>query len=244
MNLKRFGGILISLFLLTSLNSCYLGNGEGIGNGRIIHETRDVHNYNGLELSSGIELQLTMGNSEKVEIEADEEIMGKVFTEVHNGVLEIGVHNKAWSWNNGHHNIKAFVSARELNRIHTSSGSSLIGHNTLSGSHLDLSTSSGSSMKLKIEESEIIANASSGSKMELEGRTNLEDLSSSSGSSLLSENLMSRKAQANASSGASIHLRVQEVLDAKASSGGSVLYAGNPNQVNKDKSSGGSIEKE
>ena len=71
--------------------------------------------------------------------------------------------------------------------------------------------------------------------------TNTIELDSSSGSSIDADELTCIEAYANASSGANINVNVSDKLTASASSGGDIDFEGNPKNVNKDTSSGGSV---
>jgi len=235
--------LLVCLSFLILTNSCYSGEGESERYGKPAHEIRDVHNYYGIKASSGIEVILTMGNSERVEIQAGDQIIQKVYTEVHNGVLEIGI--KFGSWHNtSHESIKAYVSATQISSLNTSSAANISSTNTIKGKNLKLDASSGSTIKIDLQEEAVQAETSSGANMILTGTTQNSNLEAASGSSIKSSELVSEYAKASASSGAEIHLLAKKSLVGEASSGGSVNYRGNPAQVEKNKSSGGSVEQE
>lgn len=188
-------------------------------------------------------MDLTLSSSERLEVEAGEDIIRKVYTEVHDGILEIGIRNITWHLGM-HEPIKVLINAIQVESLSTSSGATVMGTNILKGRNLNLDASSGSSIKINIQEEALQANASSGGGLAIQGNTDNEEFTASSGSSIKSRGLISQYSRANASSGAEIQLTARKSLSGNASSGGSIIYSGNPAQVNKDKSSGGSIEPE
>lgn len=234
---------LFLFFLIGIVTSCISGNGQS-NSGNRIKEVRDVHDFSGISVSNGIELRLGIGSTEKVEIETNENLISKVTTEVHKGILKISINQSSWGLNNNHREIKAFVTAKQLESIHASSGSSIMGISEITGDHLSLEASSGSETTLQIKESETVVQSSSGSSMILKGKSDKIELSASSGSKIKADELNSETAIVEASSGSDIYLSVSKSLDAHASSGSSIHYSGKPGSVSKDKSSGASIDAE
>jgi len=134
-----------------------------------------------------------------------------------------------------------YLTADDITKIATSSGASVKSENTIQSASLDLSSSSGSSIKLKVNADEVMSSCSSGAEIDLYGSTEYLSAKASSGSHINAEELKSMNALANASSGANIDLYAEKSLTAKASSGGDIDYVGSPRDVNKDTSSGGSV---
>jgi hypothetical protein len=232
-----------SFILLFGLSSCYSGEGESERYGKPAHETRNVHNYTGISVSTGIEVLLKMGTSEHVEVQAGEEIIRKVSTEVHNGILEIKLKTMGWHFGS-HQNIKVYVSAIQIQTLNATAGASINGTNLLEGKNLEMDANAGASIKIQVKEEALKASSGSGAEIELTGNSANEELEASSGGSIKAGDLVSQYSTANASSGGEVHLNAQKSLTGEASSGGSITYKGKPAQVNKNKSSGGSIEEE
>ena len=113
--------------------------------------------------------------------------------------------------------------------------------NTIETNSLELDSSSGSTIKVTVNASEISGSSSSGSNINIYGKTKTFSASASSGSSIDADKLETINTSVKVSSGANIDVNVSGKLVAKASSGGSIDYEGNPTEVNKDTSSGGSV---
>lgn len=227
------------LIILFTTSSCFVEGMTGIkGSKNVVSEERDISsNFETIKVQQGINLYLTQGNSTDISVEADDNIIDLLKTEVKNNELKIYFDKNVYR-------AKArnvYLTTRDISEIRTSSGAHVRSENTIETKTLDLDSSSGSSIKIHVNADEVISETSSGATMKIQGKTGSFSASSSSGSSINASDLKTVDAYAKASSGANIDLNVSGKLTAKASSGGDIDYDGNPNDVNKDTSSGGSV---
>lgn len=204
-------------------------------------ETRNVSNFKGVDVSAGIDLYITMGETESVKIVADDDIIDKIITEVKDGVLHIYVKQNGWFNWSGNETRKAYVTIKELNRIEASSGSDVNSENTLKGEELKINVSSGAEVEVDVYYKNLDVNTSSGSDAKLSGKVKNLRASASSGSDINAKELESVTCKASASSGSDVTVSVSEELNASASSGADVNYYGNPSVKEIDESSGGDV---
>jgi hypothetical protein len=227
---------LVLLFTTTSCNIDYI---TGIkGNQNVVSEDRTISSdFEEIKVQQGITVYLTQGNSTKISVEADENIIDLLITEVKDNELKIYFEKNVYR-------AKArnvFLTTNSINAIRTSSGAQLKSENTLQSNSLDLDASSGSSINITATTEEIRSESSSGADIKIKGKTHDFSASSSSGSSIHADDLACVNAVANASSGANIDLNVSGKLTAKASSGGNIDFKGSPSEIDKRTSSGGSV---
>lgn len=227
------------LVLLFTTSSCFVEGLTGIkGSKNVVSEERDISsNFETIKVQQGINLYLTQGNSTDIKVEADDNIIDLLITEVKNNELKIFFEKNVYRAKSKN----VYLTTDDISEIRTSSGANVKSENTLQVTSLDLDSSSGSSIKLEVNAEEITSESSSGSHIKIYGKTTTFSAKSSSGSSIDAEDLKCEEAYAKASSGANIDLNVSEKLTAKASSGGDIDYEGSPADVNKDTSSGGSV---
>ncbi len=225
------------LFNVTVI-SCFDGLTGVKGNGNVITENRDLtSNFNEITVKQGINLVITQGNSTELTVEADENIIELLITEVVDNNLKIYFKenvNRADAKN-------VYLTTDKISKISTSSGALVKSENKLQTNNLELHSSSGSSIKLDISSNDVQSSTSSGANMKIIGQSKSFYGKASSGSSINAEQLESIDADVKVSSGANIQIYVSEELTAKASSGGSINYKGSPSKINKEASSGGSI---
>lgn len=235
--------IIVAVLMFSTLFSCNfdINLNSGVkGNGNIVEENRGINeSFNAIKASEGLDVYLTQSDNENITIEADENLHELIITEVVNGVLKI--HTKE---NIGRASAKKVrVSFKDISKIASTSGSDVYATNTISADHLDLSTSSGSDMKLKVNTTVLNCHSSSGSDLRLSGQTEKLIADASSGSDIKAGDLKAESSQVKASSGADITVNTSKELIAKASSGGDIRYYGNPSKVDKKNSSSGSVKK-
>lgn len=225
--------------LFISTTSCFVDGITGIkGNNHVVSEDRSISsNFDEIKVQQGINLYITQDNSTELKVEADENIIDILITEVQNNELKIYFEKNVYR-------AKArnvYLTTDNIKKIRASSGASVKSENTLQVSSLDLDASSGSSIKIHVNANDVKSETSSGANIDVFGKTTTFSASASSGSSIDADELESEDAFAKASSGANINVNVKGKLTAKASSGGDIDYEGNPKDVNKDTSSGGSV---
>ncbi len=233
--LKLFALLLFAnlLFINASVQAANVLKGRQI---------RQVTGFHGISVSSGIDLQLTQENVEKVSVEAESEDLDKIITKVEDGILKIYIKDKSWSgfnWMKRPH--KVYVSFKEMDQLHASAGSGVNAESSLKLGSLAIHVSSGANVTLDLEATDMDVHASSGCGINLKGHTKVLKADASSGSHIHASELECKKCTASVSSGAGIKVNVTEELDANASSGGNISYSGNPSSKNIHKSSGGGV---
>lgn len=225
-------GFILSLVLITVACSSTLAQETKT-------ELRDVTGFNEIDVSEGIRVTLTMGSEEKAEVTTNGEYIEKIITKVDGDVLKIYIEGKG-KWTK-HKKIEVKVMAKEIKKIHASSGSSIHSTNSIKTEEFKLSVSSGASANLECETNYAYASASSGASMKIKGSTTHFAAKASSGASISGDQLKAKKVKADVSSGAHIKLYADEEIKAEASSGGSIKYSGSPTMKDIHKSSGGSV---
>ncbi|MBG7629336.1 MAG: DUF2807 domain-containing protein [Bacteroidetes bacterium] len=227
------------LIILFTTSSCFFEGMTGIkGSNHVVSEDRNISsNFEVIKVQQGITLYLTQGKSAEMKVEADDNIIDLLVTEITNDELKIYFEKNVYK-------AKArnvYLTTDDISRIKTSSGAHVKSENTIQATTLNLDSSSGSSIKISVNAQEVTSESSSGANIKIFGKTTIFSANSSSGSSIDADQLESVDAYAKASSGANINVNASGKLTAKASSGGDIDFEGNPTSINKDTSSGGSV---
>lgn len=204
-------------------------------------EVRDVTGFTEIDVSEGIKVELTYGGKEYVEVTADKEYIDLVVTEVLGN--ELTIYMKGVNWNGKSRKVLVKIIAPKIESLEASSGASIESQNVIESDELEMSTGSGASLKIAFKSATASCEASSGSSAKLKGSTNFFDVEASSGASINAESVEAVKVKADVSSGGSVFVNVKDEIHAEASSGGTIKYNGNPQIVDIEKSSGGSVRK-
>lgn len=236
--------ITIALVLALLLNSCGFdinfgdfGSGEK-GNGVVVEETREItEEFTEVSASEGIDVFVTQGSDFDISVEADENIMDLIGTDIRSGKLKIHAIE-----NIGRATKKVYVTLPKVSGLIASSGSHLATENMIQADKLQVDASSGAIIDANVKVTNMEIDASSGANISLEGTAKEVFVDGSSGANIKANELQTLVCNADASSGANISIDVTDNLTAEASSGGNISYKGNPS-VQKNKSVSGSVHK-
>lgn len=230
-------GISITALIFTS---CVINIDGKKGNGNVVTQERNVSEaFTEVRGSAGLDVYLTQGIENKIVVEADENLLEYITTDIESGKLHVTT-----SENIGRSKAqKVYVTFKELNNIEASSGADVVGNSVIKSQKLSLKSSSGADLKLEVFSQDLTIKASSGSEVEVSGKASSLNADASSGSEIDAEKLLVVNCNAEASSGAEVSVNVKDKLETNVSSGGKVNYYGNPISVNSNKSHSGSVKK-
>ena len=194
------------------------------GNGNIQTQDRNVSGFEGINVGGGFTVELTQGNKESLRLEAEENLLDNIKTEVRNGVLHIynedGVTTKK--------GMKAYITIQELNSMDISGGVKVIGKSPFRSDALKLDLSGASNVKLDIDTKEMKADLSGASKIELVGKADEVDMNLSGASKVEAADLQAKRVKVEASGASKVKLYATESLDIDASGASFVYYKGSP----------------
>jgi hypothetical protein len=233
--------IIAAINILLLLGSCNfnINLGEN-GNGKVVTEERGVpQDFTEVKGSAGLDVYLTQGSENKIVVEADENLLQYIETDVENGKLHVTT-----SENIGRSKAKkVYVTFKEINNIEASSGAEVTVNSAVKSQYLSLKSSSGAELKVDVFTQELNAKTSSGGELEVSGKATSLNADASSGSEIDAKKLLVINCNAEASSGAEVTVNVQEKLDTRVSSGGEINYYGTPVDLTGNKSHSGSVNK-
>lgn len=239
MNIIRKSTLLCLALVIISSCGFDIGFGSGQkGNGEIVNETRDVtEDFTAIAASEGLEVYVKQGEDYYIEVEADENIIELIGTDIRNGRLKIHAIE-----NIGQATKKVYVTLPEITVLKSSSGANLRTEGMFKADRLEIDSSSGSILAAEFTANALELEASSGANLSISGSSDTANIDVSSGGNINAKELQVKVCHAEASSGGNIKIHVLESLTADAGSGGNISYSGEPD-VQKKKSVSGSVSK-
>lgn len=231
--------ILTLLLVTTLLSSCAVDMFNRVnGNRNVVTENRSSkEDFTKIKVSTGLDLYLSQGSENKIVVEADENLQDIIMTEINDGVLKIYSEKNIWKAKAR----KVYVTIKTIEELTATSGSDVYSEKTLQAENIKISSTSGADINISIDADTVETSATSGSDIEISGVANNHTSRATSGASIDAYQLKSKNVTVKVTSGADINIYASESINAKATSGGDVDFKGNPKQVNKKSSSGGSI---
>jgi len=228
---------ILALFLSSCAFDINFGDGKK-GNGVIAEDRREVtEEFTVVSASEGLDVYVTQAKDFEITVEADDNIIDLIGTDIRNGKLKIHAIE-----NIGRATKKVYVSLPDITGLESSSGADLIGKTIIESDKISLNASSGSDLQVEISADEVDANTSSGADIKVSGEANMLYANASSGSDIKARDFKVQTCHADASSGADISVNVSESLIADASSGADISYTGEAT-VQMKKSVSGSVHK-
>lgn len=258
--MKRF--IFLSLIGLAMLITSGCGIAVVQGSGEVISESRQVSDFSNLTLALDGEVILTQGKAESLTIEAQENLLGHIVTEVRGDTLWIGHKTVPGPMLRTNHPIKFYVSMPDIHSLKIS-GSGSISTEQIETSELTLKVSGSGDLVIGQLETTTVKNNISGSgtisidaltatqmdtKISGSGRCNLsgtvleQGLNISGSGRYYTSELESQQLSAVISGSGDAWVWVTEKLDARILGSGDIFYLATP-EINSNISGSGEVIK-
>lgn len=207
------------------------------GNGNVVKETRTVQNFTSIEVSSGIDLYLRQGTSDKVEVEADENLIEFIETKQSGKTLKINISKSIWKSTQ----LKVYVTTQDLESIRCAGGSDVYSSGTFKADKFEITAASGSDLKMEMEVGELSCQTSGGSDVELKGKVSKGIFYCNGGSDVAAKQLTVADAYIRTSGGSDVYVRVTKTIDVEASGASDVSVYGAPKVINSSTSGAADI---
>lgn len=189
------------------------------GSGNVKTENREVSGFKAIDISNAFEVEITAQKDFQLEVEADDNLLPLIKTEVNGDTLVIKTDKSLKTGNP----LKIRISAPDINNLELS-GASKVSLVNVSNDALSL-------------------DSSGASKIRIEGTTKNFSVEMSGASKLDAENLKAENVSVDSSGASNATVFVTNVLKADLSGATNVTYLGSPKSVEK-KTSGASSVKE
>lgn len=189
------------------------------GSGNVQTEQRNVGEFKSIDISGAFTVEIVAQKDFAVEVEADDNILPLVKTEVEDGVLKIEREGHF----SGHSKVSIRVSAPNIENLEVS-GASKVSVNDLNNDFLNLDVSGASKIDIRGKTTRL--------KMDLSGASNID-----------AENLMAENVSVEASGASKVGVFVSNELYADVSGASRVNYSGEPQTVEKKTSGASSVKK-
>jgi len=199
------------------------------GNGDIKKETRELNSFDKISVEDGLDVFIRLGSKQEVIIEADENLLDHIKTEVKGDRLRAYVDKSIWKANE----LNIYVTVTSLEAVRSSGGSDVYSKGIIKANDLSVVSSGGSDIYLDLDVDYLECRTSGGSDAKLKGTANKLELSCSGGSDFDGKELDIKTARVRTSGGSDGYIRVSEELDIEASGASDVYLYGNPRITNK-----------
>jgi hypothetical protein len=203
----------------------FMGPGER-GSGKVVTESRDVNGFHAIEVDYPAQVLVKQGSQESLKIEAEDNLLPNLKTQVRNGTLEIFYRRENGKHVNPTKTVKITIVVKDVSDVDFTSAGELI-IEKLKTDHLDLSLSGAGNLKLQNVQLEGLGvNLSGAGSMTASGVADNLDLNISGFGDFKGADLHGKVARVNISGAGSATVWVDEDLTAGISGAGSITYYG------------------
>lgn len=230
------------IVLIILISSCNLVGGEKIrGNGNMKTENRTISSFDAVYVSGNTDLFVKQDSIFSVRIEADENLMEYIITELDGSTLKIrskdGVNLKS------SRSIKVYVSAPSFKHFNASGSCNIFGENKITSSEaIAIDISGASDVKMELMAPQIETDLSGASSLTLAGQTKDFKVNGSGSTDINCFDLQTENTIIELSGAGSASVFASLKLDVRSSGAADVRYKGNAT-VSQKLSGAGSVKK-
>jgi len=198
---------------------------------------KNVGDFNKVSSFDKIDVLLIKSNENKVILNGKEAETVEIINK--NGELKIRMPlTKMFSGED----ISVTVYFKKIVAVQANEGSRIASEDKIISSEFEIIAKEGSEIKLKLEADILKARVANGSKINLEGKANKQDVLVNSGGIYEAEKFKTNDTNITGNAGGEANIFATNLVDAKIRAGGTIFIYGKPKQIIKKIIAGGTIE--
>ncbi|RBL89236.1 head GIN domain-containing protein [Chitinophaga flava] len=215
------------MVLFTLLVSFTIHRSERVrGNGNIKTENRTAGSFTDISTSGVFKVVVQQGSSNSIKVEAEENLLPYIKTEISHGELQIFTGNNVSL--NPTKDMVVYVTLQEVKKLTASGASSFNGVGTLKANNLALSFSGAVHANLDLNIKDLEVGLSGASKVMLKGTCDKGVYTISGAANADALDLQTEQAEVGVSGSGEASVQVDKKLNANASGAGRIKYKGEP----------------
>lgn len=200
----------------------------------------EIDSFKEVEIVGNFKVNLIPGNSKKIKVVNNSDYEDdRVLANVVGNKLELKLYRDSYA----ERDIEITIYYSELRSVLVKRGCKVHIDGTLSQDHLELTVESGSEITAKVKCDDLDAHIQAGGYLHLQGKCKVANYSVNAGGSIKAINLLTSESVATVKAGGRVYCNASEKLTVEITAGGSVDYSGDPKQLDKSVSLGGSVRK-
>lgn len=208
-------------------------------------EERLVSDFTGIASGGNFNVSVTLGDTESLRLEGNEDLLKNIETVVEKGVLKIQYKDKKrlWDWNSSDKKrVNVYITAKTLTNLAVSGSGQMKVEGTIKTPDFKAAVSGSGDLWVNAESVNTKASISGSGTVNLSGTAQNTEITISGSGNLKGRNFKTKSASIVVSGSGNTELFVDQSLKATVSGSGDIRYGGNPT-VTETKSGSGSISK-
>src|ERR1700712_479231 len=193
-------------------------------------EDRHLSGFNAVSLGGSFDVYITQGSAESVKVEAPENIIDKIVTEVQNGVLQVyNKHNSGNHWDDmfgSHRKIAIYVTAKDINGITVSGSGDVYFKEGIRTNSLKLRVSGSGDVYGILEVKTLETSISGSGDVKISGRADSSTISVGGSGDFEGRGLVTVNTAVRVSGSGDASINASGRVDASVSGSGDIRYTG------------------
>ena len=233
--------LIVVALLAISCNINIRNNDRVDGNGVMKKETRDVSDFKKVEVAGPFDVVLVQGNSFKIEIEADENLMQYIRVKKNEGRLEIS--EKEGYELRSKSGIKIRLQMPVVDEVTLEGSGSVRGETKLENSdNIEIKIAGSGDISLEIKSPAVDVEIGGSGRATLSGSTRKLDISIGGSGDCLADDLLSEDCEVSIGGSGTARVFASVSLNVSVGGSGDVYYRGEPKNVKKSIGGSGSVQ--
>ncbi|MFD1257376.1 head GIN domain-containing protein [Mucilaginibacter terrae] len=208
-------------------------------------QDRHLSGFSSVNVAGSFDVYITQGSTESVKVEADDEVIDKIITEVKGGVLKIytkSTNGFSWNWSGDRKRVVR-VTAKDLSAISLTGSGDVYFKDGIRTQNLIVNLSGSGDITGKIDVKNLQTAVVGSGDITLTGRADNSVVKVSGSGDYSGRNLISINATVRVVGSGDASVNVSDKLDASVAGSGDVHYTGAAKNVATSKSGSGDISK-
>ena len=196
--------------------------------------------FQSIDIKGNLSVYIKQGSATKVKIEASEDIIDNIKTEIKDGVLYLSSNKMTWDFNDNVQKVSVIVN--ELNHIKVKGGAFVYSENQIKSDIFEIKTEDRTDLTLDIDCKELFVNITGSANVNLSGSTNILKAQVSDSGDLRAFKLKAKVCSLELNHLADVSIYVTDTIEAIVNGSANLNYKGNPVVKKMDKNGTGLVK--
>lgn len=220
--MKNLFFVITGIFLTTTTSGCGV-----VGSGQVTSEVRQVPVFYGVDLRCSANVFITQGDVQEIKVEAEDNILSHITTEVKNNELIIDCKEYVRT----RRPVNVYVTVKDLCLVELSGSGTLVTRSSFSCDHMNIRLAGSGDIKAMLSAKSVKATLSGSGNLELSGSASESDIRISGSGNVNAESMKCFESAISISGSGVGRVDVDNDLVVNITGSGNVYYLNEPGHI-------------
>lgn len=231
--MKSFITILLATTLIAGSYTCYSNE----------KQNRHLSGFTGVEVIGSYDVFIKQGSTESVIVEADDDVIDRIITEVKGGTLKIYTKKSNWNFSWENKKTAIYVTAKDLNNISLVGSGDVSFVDGISTNKLSLKVTGSGDLSGKVNVKALESSLTGSGDIKLSGQAQTSSVTVTGSGDFSARDLVTNRSIVQVRGSGDAGVNVSQQLDASVAGSGDIRYTGSAKQISSSKSGSGDISR-